>query len=82
MTMSKYKEMNTEHLINEMFSLCLEVPPELAQEIGSRDNAISFLKDILQNDEYWDHDAPGDGWAVVVALLRQPPVWGKHTGHQ
>ena len=41
-----------------MASLCLEVPPELAQEIGSRDNAISFLIDILQNDESWDHGGP------------------------
>jgi hypothetical protein len=43
--------MKTEHLINEMVSLCLEVPPELAQEIGSRDNDISFLSDILLGDE-------------------------------
>ncbi len=37
--MSKYKVMNTEHLINETVSLCLEVPPELAQEIALRDDA-------------------------------------------
>ncbi|MCE8426627.1 MAG: DUF1186 domain-containing protein [Candidatus Methanoperedens sp.] len=30
--------------------------------MGSRDNAISFLRDILQGDEYWDHGGPGDGW--------------------
>lgn len=63
--------MNTELLINEMVSLCLDVPPELAQEIGSRDNAISFLSHILQNDEYWDHGGPGDGWAPyhVIHIL-------------
>ncbi len=42
--MSRYKEMNTEPLINEMVSLCLEVPPELAQEIASREDAISYLR--------------------------------------
>jgi hypothetical protein len=69
--MSRYKEMKTEHLIQEMVSLCLEVPPELAQEIGSRDNAISFLSDILHGDEYWDHGGPGDGWAPyhVIHIL-------------
>lgn len=63
--------MKTEPLINEMVSLCLDVPPELAQEIGSRDNAISFLRDILQNDEYWDHGGPGNGWAPyhVIHIL-------------
>jgi len=71
MTMSEYSEMPTEHLIQEMVSLCLEVPPELAQEIGSRDNAISFLSDILQGDEYWNHGGPGDGWAPyhVIHIL-------------
>jgi hypothetical protein len=69
--MSEYTEMKTEHLIKEMVSLCLEVPLELAQEIGSRDNAISFLRDILQGDEYWDHGGPGDGWAPyhVIHIL-------------
>jgi hypothetical protein len=69
--MSRYKEMKTESLIKEMVSLCLEVPPELAQEIGSRDNAISFLNEILQKDEYWDHGGPGDGWAPyhVIHIL-------------
>jgi hypothetical protein len=43
MTMSGYKEINTEPLITEMFSLCLEIPPELACEIASRDDAISYI---------------------------------------
>ena len=71
--------MTTEDLINEMVSLSLEVPPELAQEIGSRDNAISLLKDILQNDEYWDHDAPGDGWAPYHVIHILPLIKTKEA---
>ncbi|MCX9029792.1 MAG: hypothetical protein OIN86_16635 [Candidatus Methanoperedens sp.] len=41
------------------------MPPELAQEIGSRDDAISFLKDILQNDDYWNHSGLGDAWGAA-----------------
>ena len=61
--------MKTEHLIKEMVSLCLEVPPELAQEIGSKDNVISVLSEILQKDEYWDHGGPGDGWAPYLLFI-------------
>ena len=77
--MSRYIEMNTELLINEMVSLCLEVPPELAQEIGSRDNAISFLRDILQNDEHWDHGGPGDGWAPYHVIHILPLIKTKEA---
>jgi len=77
--MSEYKEMKTEQLINEMVSLCLEVPPELAQEIGSRDNAISFLSDILHNDEYWDHGGPGDGWAPYHVIHILPLIKTKEA---
>lgn len=54
--------MKTEPLIMEMISLGLEVPPELAQEITSREDAISYLRDILQNGKYWYHGGPGDAW--------------------
>ncbi|MCX9082308.1 MAG: DUF1186 domain-containing protein [Candidatus Methanoperedens sp.] len=73
--MSEYKEMNTEHLISEMVYLCLEVPPELAQEIATRNDAISYLRDILQNGKYWDHGGPGDAWTPyhvihILALIK------------
>ena len=63
--------MKTEPLINEMVSLCLEVPPGLAQEIASRDDAFPHLKNILENDKYWNHGGPGDGWAPyhVIHIL-------------
>ncbi len=79
MIMSEYKEMNTEHLINEIVSLCLEVPPELAQEISSRDNAISYLRDILQNNEYWDHGAPGDARAPYHVIHILPLIKTKEA---
>lgn len=62
-----------------MVSLCLEVPPELAQEIGSRENAISFLSEILQKDEYWDHGGPGDGWAPYHVIHILPLIKTKEA---
>lgn len=77
--MSRYKEMNTEPLINEMVSLCLEVPPELAEEIASREDAISYLRDILQNEKYWDHGGPGDGWAPYHVIHILPLIKTKEA---
>ena len=77
--MSEYTEMKTEPLIMEMVSLCLEVPPDLAQEIASRDDAISYLRDILQNDKYWDHGGPGDGWAPYHVIHILPLIKTKEA---
>lgn len=66
--MSKYKEINTESLINEMISLNLNVPPELAQEIALREDAIIYLKRILQDDKYWYQGGPGDAWAPIHTI--------------
>jgi hypothetical protein len=41
--MSKYKKLKTEHLINEMVSLCLEVPPEIAQPMRFRKKVQEML---------------------------------------
>jgi hypothetical protein len=72
--MSKYKEMKTEALIMEMISLSLEVPQELAREIASREDAVSYLKGILQNDKYWHQGGPGDGWAPIHAIHILPLI--------
>jgi hypothetical protein len=66
--MSKYNEMDTESLINEMISLNLDVPPDLAQEIASREDAIIYLKRILQDDKYWYQGGPGDAWAPIHTI--------------
>lgn len=71
--------METESLINEMVSLCLDVPSELALEIASRDDAIPHLRDILQNDEYWDHGGPGDGWAPYHVIHILPLIKTKEA---
>jgi hypothetical protein len=77
--MSRYKEMNTEPLIKEMVSLCLEVPPELAQEIASREDAISYLRDILQNEKYWNHGGLGDAWAPYHVIHILPLIKTKEA---
>jgi hypothetical protein len=79
MIRSEYKEMNTEPLINEMVSLCLEVPPELAQEIASREDAISYLRDILQNEKCWNHGGPGDAWAPYHVIHILPLIKTKEA---
>jgi hypothetical protein len=68
MTMSKYSEMDTEHLINEMIALNLDVPPDLAQEIASREDALIYLRRILQGDKYWRPGGPGDAWAPIHVI--------------
>ena len=73
-SMSRYKEMKTESLIMEMVSLCLEVPPELAKEIASRDDAVSYLKGILQNEKYWYQGGPGDAWAPYHTIHILPLI--------
>lgn len=78
-TMYKYKEIKTESLINEMVSLCLEVPSELACEIASRDDAIPYLRDILQNDKYWDHGGPGDAWTPYHVIHILPLIKTKES---
>ncbi len=72
--MSKYNEMDTESLINEMLSLNLDVPPELAQEIASRDDAVFYLKRILQDDKCWYQGGPGDAWAPIHAIHILPLI--------
>ncbi|VVB55348.1 Uncharacterised protein [uncultured archaeon] len=72
--MSKYNEMDTESLINEMIYLNLDVPPDLAQEIASREDAIIHLKRILQDDKYWYQGGPGDAWAPIHAIHILPLI--------
>lgn len=66
--------MKTEFLITEMVSLCLEVPQELAQQIASRDHAVSYLRVILQNKKYWHQGGPGDAWAPIHAIHILPLI--------
>ncbi|VVB84945.1 Uncharacterised protein [uncultured archaeon] len=72
--MSKYKEMDTESLINEMISLNLDVPPNLAQEIASRKDAIFYLRRILQGDKYWYPGGLGDAWAPIHVIHILPLI--------
>jgi len=41
--MSKYNEMDTESLINEMISLNLDVPPDLAQEDSLKGRCYNLI---------------------------------------
>lgn len=77
--MSKYNEMDTESLINEMIYLNLDVPPDLAQEIASREDAIIYLKSILQDDKYWYQGGPGDAWAPIHAIHILPLIKTKEA---
>ncbi|MFZ3168278.1 MAG: DUF1186 domain-containing protein [Candidatus Methanoperedens sp.] len=74
-----YKETDTESLINEMISLNLDVPPDLAQEIASKEDAIIYLKRILQDDKYWYQGGPGDAWAPIHAIHILPLIKTKEA---
>lgn len=72
--MSKYKEMDTESLINEMIALNLDVPSDLAQEIASRKDAIFYLRRILREDKYWNPGGPSDAWAPIHVIHILPLI--------
>ncbi|MFV9632042.1 MAG: DUF1186 domain-containing protein, partial [Methanosarcinales archaeon] len=55
----------------------LEVPQELAQQIASRDDAVSYLRGILQKKKYWYQGGPGDAWAPIHAIHILPLIKSK-----
>ncbi len=57
-------EMPTEELVNLMVELGLYVNKTLALEIAKREDAVFFLRRLLQNGRHWRKDI----WAPVHAL--------------
>ena len=61
-------QMSTPELLEHLVSLGLNVSKDLALEITRRDDALFYLRKMLQDGKYWYQDGPGDGWAPIHAI--------------
>ena len=63
-----YSEIFTEDLVSAVVEEGLHAPFEGCREIVSRGKpAIGYLLDYLE-DNYWDYEAEGDGYAPIISL--------------
>ena len=58
----------TDLLIEIMVELGLYVNKTLATEIAQRDDAVFYLRKLLQDGIHWHNEAPGDGWSPFHAI--------------
>ncbi len=61
-------EYPTEVLIEIMVELGLYVNKTLAQEVAKREDAIFYLRKLLQYGKHWRSGGPGDGWSPLHAI--------------
>lgn len=61
-------EYPTELLIQIMVDLGLYVNKTVAQEIAKRDDAVFYLRKLLQYGKHWRSGGPGDGWSPLHAI--------------
>lgn len=62
-------------LIEIMTELGLYVNKQLAQEIAKRDDAVFYLRKLLQDGKHWRNNYYGDGWSPfhsihILALIK------------
>lgn len=68
-------ETSTEELIEGLTALELYVNKKFAQEIARRDDAVFYLRKLLQDGKHWRSRGPGDGWSPfhvihILALIK------------
>jgi uncharacterized protein YecA (UPF0149 family) len=61
-------EMSTPELLEAMADLGLYVNQTLALEIAERDDAVFYLRRIIQDGKYWYQGGPGDAWTPIHAI--------------
>ncbi|MCE8429508.1 MAG: hypothetical protein J5U19_14105 [Candidatus Methanoperedens sp.] len=61
-------EYPTEVLIEIMVELGLFVNEALAQEITKRDDAVFYLRKLLQYGKHWRNNGPGDVWSPLHSI--------------
>ncbi len=55
-------------LVDIMTGLGLYVNKQLAQEIAKREDAVFYLRKLLQYGKHWRNSGPGDGWSPLHAI--------------
>jgi uncharacterized protein YecA (UPF0149 family) len=61
-------QMSTADLIEAMTDLKLYVNKTLALEIAKRDDAVFFLRKLIQDGRHWYQGPPGDAWSPLHAV--------------
>ena len=64
-------------LIDIMTELGLYVNKQLAQEIAKKDDAVFYLRKLIQNGKHWRNRAPGYGWSPIHVIHILPLIKNK-----
>ncbi len=72
-------EYPTEVLIDIMTELRLYVNKKLAQEIARRDDAVFYIRKLIQDGKHWRSSGPGSGWSPIHAIHMLPLIKNKES---
>jgi hypothetical protein len=75
----KIPRMKTKSLIETMVELELFVNKTLALEISKRDDAVFYLRKIIQDSDSWGDDGYGKGWAPIHTIFILPLIKNKEA---
>ncbi|MCG7848758.1 MAG: DUF1186 domain-containing protein [ANME-2 cluster archaeon] len=64
-------------LIDIMTELGLFVNKQLAQEIAKRDDAVFYLRKLIQDGKHWRSSGPGDSWSPIHVIHILPLIRNK-----
>jgi len=64
-------------LIYIMTELGLYVNKQLAQEIAKRDDAVFYLRKLIQDGKHWRSSGPGGGWSPIHVIHILPLIKNK-----
>jgi hypothetical protein len=64
-------------LIDLMIDLGLYVNKPLAQEISRRDDAVFYLRKLIQDGKHWHNGGPGKGWSPIHIIHILPLIKNK-----
>ncbi|SNQ62431.1 DUF1186 domain-containing protein [Candidatus Methanoperedens nitratireducens] len=65
---AKIPAMSTKELVELMVELKLYVNRNLALEIAKREDAVFYLRKMIQDGMHWRSDGPGEGWSPIHAI--------------
>jgi len=64
-------------LIDLLTELGLYVNKQLAREISKRDDAVFYLRKLIQDGKHWHNGGPGDGWSSIHIIHILPLIKNK-----
>jgi len=70
----KLSQYPTAVVVEIMVELGLFVNKTLVQEIAKRDDAVFYLRKLLQDGKHWRNNGPGGGWSPIHAIHILPLI--------